>query len=66
MFLDVSIAIGFLAVLYKIDLQRDILADVLLKVFTGLFVFSGCMDIAWFIVFFSSWNRTETSEDQGA
>jgi len=24
------------------------------------------MDIAWFIVFFTSWNRSETSEDQGA
>ncbi|KAL4460480.1 hypothetical protein ABPG74_000231 [Tetrahymena malaccensis] len=65
MFLDVTIAISFFAVLHKAHQLQTKIFDVL-KIFIGLFATTTALDLAWLIVYFPSWNRDNTSEDQGA
>ncbi|EAS06880.3 transmembrane protein, putative (macronuclear) [Tetrahymena thermophila SB210] len=65
MFLDATIAISFLAVLHRAHQLQTKIADVL-KLFIGLFATTTALDLAWLIVYFPSWNRDSTSEDQGA
>lgn len=64
MFLDVTIGISFLAVLYKRNQLLLIIVDII-KVFIGLFAASTVLDLVWLIVYFPSWNRSLTSEDEG-
>lgn len=41
-----------------------IIVDII-KVFIGLFAASTVLDLVWLIVYFPSWNRSLTSEDEG-
>lgn len=65
MLLDTTIAISLLAVLYRNDVLHLKMIDAI-KVFIFLFVISASLDLAWLIVYFPSWNRSATSEDEGA
>lgn len=65
MFLDVTIGISFLAVLYKRNLLIMNIFNII-KVLIGIFGVSTVLDLAWLIVYFPSWNRSLTSEDEGA
>ncbi|KAL4507059.1 hypothetical protein ABPG72_001852 [Tetrahymena utriculariae] len=65
MFLDATIAISFFAVLHRAHQLQTKIVDIL-KLFIGLFATTTALDLAWLIVYFPSWNRDNTSEDQGA
>lgn len=66
MFLDVTVSVSFLALLYKFDMSTYLKKDDILNLYIVLFFVSGIIDLAWLIVFFPLWNGNKTSEDQGA